>query len=104
MTRYTKLGALLVLMLMLVTALALASVAAGCGDEAPAADPGVQLNVPPIAPPAAADDPGPELTRAEQQALKQQFKAEAAQEITAENAEAVAAQLEREIDAELAAE
>jgi hypothetical protein len=44
------------------------------------------------------------LTNAEQERLKAQYAAEAEAEITGDNAEQVAEDLEREIDAELASE
>jgi hypothetical protein len=72
----------------------------GCGDEAPAPDPGTEVD--PGGEVAA--DPGQELTAAEQQAIQASFAAEAAAEINASNAAAAAAELEKEIEADLASE
>lgn len=72
--------------------------APGCGDEAPPAEPVV-----PVAP-VDEPDPGQELTADEQQQIKTQFSAEAAAEINETNADAIADALEKEIEAELAAE
>lgn len=72
--------------------------APGCGDEAPPAEPVV-----PVAP-VAEPDPGQELTADEQQQIKTQFSAEAAAEINEANAAAIADALEKEIEADLAAE
>jgi hypothetical protein len=76
----------------------------GCGNETQGGSEAGQT-----APAGAADQPGAvqsddELTVEEQQTLKRQFSAQAEQQITSENAETVAEQLEREIEADLAAE
>lgn len=84
----------------------------GCGDDAPPQMPGMQPPLPvpvpapmPVPPPIpAATAQAPELNPVEQQTLKAQYTAEAAVEITDDNAAAAAAALEQEIDAELAAE
>jgi hypothetical protein len=83
----------------------------GCGDDAPPQVPGMQPPLPalpptppPIPPPVAMPAQAPELSAAEQQTLKAQYTAEAAAEINDGNAEAMAAALEQEIDAEVATE
>jgi hypothetical protein len=81
-----------------------ACLALGCGDDAPQVTPDQAFTPPPTAVPAVVSDLGEELTPIQQQQLKAQFATEAATEITADNAEAMAAKLEQEIDAELAAE
>jgi len=92
-------------------ALAVASLAAlattwatGCENDMPRGSETVQVESVKTV-----DQPGEkesdhELTSGEQQALKNQFSAQAEREITPENVEALYEQLEREIEAESTAE
>jgi hypothetical protein len=84
---------------------ALALGALACGEEAPPAPPEEPPAEPepPATPEPPAEPADVELTAAEQNELRTQFAAAAQAEITAANAEQVAAALEAEIAADLAA-